>query len=190
MPARFVVAVCILSTASPAFAQLDRSSLGAAHQYEPVTSVLSVPFTLPSNLHVAATYRGLVESMADRSLTFRRQLLRIATAPRVTVNVELIPSTHIGGSRARTGMKRQAERLIARIEVARLDNVVELIAHEIEHVIEQLDGIDLAEFAALPETGVYSLTAHAHGTVFESVRSIRVGMNVAREVRASGRRIE
>lgn len=54
-----IVAVCGLSYASPAFAQL----------------------TLPSNLHVAPVYRELVESMADQSRTDR---LERGANPRVS----------------------------------------------------------------------------------------------------------
>ena len=45
----------------------------------------------------------------------------------------------------------------------------ELIAHEFEHVIEQLDGVDLAAHAALPHTGVTSI---GHSTdIFETMRA-------------------
>lgn len=150
--------LCILSLHSPAFAQL----------------------ALPSNLHVAPVYRELVESMADQSPTFQAQLLRIATAAGVTVHVEFVQ--HIIGARAVTRMVRQSDGLTARIEVDRFDNVVELIAHEIEHVIEQIDGVDLAADAA----GIYSVAAG--GMVFETDRAARAGVSVSEEVRASRRR--
>jgi hypothetical protein len=153
------VVLCIFSLRSPAFAQL----------------------ALPSNLHVAPMYREMVESMADQSPTFKAQLLRIANAPRVTVHVEIVQ--HIIGARAATRMVRQLDGLTAQIEVARHDNVVELIAHEIEHVIEQIDGVDLAGSASLSNGGIYSITAG--GTVFETERAKRVGRPVAQEVHAS-----
>jgi hypothetical protein len=58
---------------------------------------------------------------------------------------------------------------------------VELVAHELEHVIEQLDRIDLPSKAALPDSGVHSLA----GNMFETTRATRVGLKVAQEVRAS-----
>jgi hypothetical protein len=149
------VVLCIFSFRSPAFAQL----------------------ALPSNLHVAPMYRGMVESMADRSPTFQGQLRRIGAAHGVTVHLEIVQ--HIIGARASTRMVRQIDGLTARIEVDRFDNVVELIAHEIEHVIEQIDGVDLAENAA----GIYSVAAG--GMIFETERAKRVGLTVAQEVRAS-----
>jgi len=85
-----------------------------------------------------------------------------------------------------TRIVRQNDGLTARIEVARFDDLVELIAHEIEHVIEQIDAIDLAADAGQPGTGVH--TVGADGMMFETARAARVGVSVAREVRASLRR--
>lgn len=64
--------------------------------------------------------------------------------------------------------------------IGSLDDQVELIAHEIEHVIEQLDGVDLRVRATLPASGVRS---RDHGDEFETTRAIRVGRMVAAEVR-------
>lgn len=150
------IVLCILSLTSPAFAQS----------------------ALPPNLQVAPIYRELVESMAAQSPIFQAQLLRIATAAGVTVHVEVVP--HIVGARAMTRMVRQHDALTARIEVARFDDLVELIAHEIEHVIEQIDGVDLAGGASLSNHSVA-----AGGMVLETERAKRVGRLVAQEVRAS-----
>lgn len=59
----------------------------------------------------------------------------------------------------------------------------ELIAHEIEHIIEQLDGIDLGARATLPATGVRRCADGA----FETMRAIRTGLAVAGEMRRSDR---
>ena len=152
------VVLCIFSLRSPAFAQN----------------------ALPSNLHVAPMYREMVESMADRSPTSQAQLLRIANAPGVTVHLEIVQ--HIIGARALTRMVRQIDGLTARVEVARLDDVVELIAHELEHVIEQIDRVDLRS-AGLSNGGIYSVAAG--GMLFETERAKRVGRAVAKEVQAS-----
>ena len=156
------IVLCILSLASPAFAQ----------------------FALPSNLDVSPIYRDLVESMADRSPTFRRQLQRIADEPRLTIDLDVVP--HIVGARAVTRMVRKADGLDARIEVSRFDDMVELIAHEIEHVIEQIDRVDLAAGAALPDAEVHAVDSN--GMVFETARAARAGVTVSQEVRDAGRR--
>jgi len=135
---------------------------------------------LPSNLHVTPIYREFVEAIADHSPTFEEQLRRIATAPGVEVHVEIV--AHVLGARARTRMVRETDGLTAWIEVARFDNVVELIAHEIEHVIEQIEGVDLAGRAGMAESGIYSVSLN--GT-FETARAARAGVTVAREVARS-----
>jgi hypothetical protein len=156
------VVLCILSLRSPAFAQL----------------------ALPSNLHVAPMYRELIESMAEQSPTFQGQLLRVASAPDVTVHVDVVP--HIIGARAMTQMTRQIDGLTARIQLTRFDNFVELLAHEIEHVIEQIDGVNLAAGAGNSDTGIHSVASGA--VMFETERAGRVGLSVAQEVWESQRR--
>jgi hypothetical protein len=156
-PLAFVV--CILSVHPPAFAQS----------------------ALPSNLHVAPIYREMVESMADRSPTFQAQLTRIANAQEVTVHVDVV--LRITGARAMTQMDRRNDGLTARIQVARFDNVIELIAHEIEHVIEQIERVDLAGGAGMADTGIYAVSLN--GMAFETARAARVGVSVAREVAGS-----
>ena len=56
----------------------------------------------------------------------------------------------------------------------------ELIAHEFEHIIEQLDGVDLGAHAAQPHTGV---TAIGHRRdIFETMRAKRAGLKVVSEL--------
>ncbi len=153
------VVVCIFLLHSPAHAQL----------------------ALPSNLHVAPMYREFVEAIADHSPTFEKQLMRIAAAAGVEVHVAIVP--RVIGARARTRMVREGDVLTAWIEVDRLENVVELIAHEIEHVIEQIERIDLAWGARTAASGIYSVSVD--GTAFETARAARAGVTVAREVAGS-----
>ena len=65
------------------------------------------------------------------------------------------------------------------MEINPLGDFTELLAHELEHVIEQLDGIDLAAKAAVANSGVRSCT---DGT-FETSRAVRIGTVVALEAR-------
>jgi hypothetical protein len=57
---------------------------------------------------------------------------------------------------------------------------MELLAHELEHIIEQLDGIDLAAKAAVARSGVRECVDGS----FETSRAVRVGTLVALEARA------
>lgn len=139
---------------------------------------------LPPNLNVAPVYRELVESMADQSPTFLGQMLRIGSATTATVHLDVVP--HIIGARAQTRIERRADGLTAWIEVTRFDDIVELIAHEIEHVIEQLEGVNLAAGAVLADTGIRAV--NASGTMFETARAARAGVAVAQEVREAAKR--
>ena len=110
---------------------------------------------------------------------FRRQCLRLTAAPHLAVVVRMMhPLT--GGPRARTQISRADQnRLIASVEINPLGEFMELLAHELEHVIEQLDGIDLAAKAAVANSGVRTCN---DGT-FETSRAVRIGTVVALEAR-------
>ena len=58
--------------------------------------------------------------------------------------------------------------------------LVEILAHEFEHVIEQLDGVELR---ADPSHGVYQL---ANGS-FETARAVHIGRQVSGEADAANR---
>jgi hypothetical protein len=134
----------------------------------------------PANLSVPTGYRTVIEQMLARSPLFRRQCLRLSGAPHLSVVVRTLhPLT--GGARARTQISQvDGNRLVAIVEINPHGDFTELLAHEIEHIIEQLDGIDLAARAAVARSGVWSC---ADGT-FETSRAVRVGTLVAGEVRA------
>ena len=133
---------------------------------------------LPSNLTASAVFRPSLERMWQLSPTFRRQCRRLSAAPQLHVNLLLEElARHPSSYHARTAIRHQNGVLVsADIHLTRLGDPVELIAHEIEHVIEQLDQVDLQ--------------AHARsGTVrkrddgaFETQRAIVVGRRVAHEV--------
>ena len=187
MVMRWAACVAVLVSA-PAFAQsggaglvLERASLGSVREYVAADAV-PTQLTLPPNLIVPPMYRPLVESMLRSSPTFRRQCVRLTGEARLTVRLNMNPPWTPSDIRAKTHMTRRAGRLTAEIDIFRLNEGIELIAHEIEHVIEQLDGVDLRLRAASGDTGVRALSADA---VFETTRAIRVGQKVTGEVRAS-----
>jgi hypothetical protein len=162
---------------------LERTSLGVARDYISAELVDVVPSGLPPNLLIPPMYEPLVESMLRYSPTFARQCLRIANAPGLTIKLEFhsVPAARFGGTaRARTRIIRDNDRLIATVDIAQTVDVVELLAHEIEHVIEQLDGVDLASKARLPDSGVRAV--RHEGVVFETIRARRTGLRVAEEV--------
>jgi len=168
----------------PCFAQDSRTSSTVTQEYVAADLVaLDVP--IPENLQVDPSYRPLLQWMLERSPTFRRQCLRVAGNTKLTVR--LFPSgpfwTH--GARAVTRFDRTRAGLVAEIHLSRFDDEVELIAHELEHVIEQLDEVDLSSLAELPGTGVHQVMSGSD--TFETSRAAQVGLRVAREVRNNSR---
>jgi hypothetical protein len=175
---------CVLVALSlPALAQDSRSSLTVMREYiaaDQVPNFVAVPDNLLSDL----AYRALLQSMLDRSPTFRRQCLRLANDPRMTVHLHPGGTFWTRGARAVSRIVRKPDGAMdADIYLSKLDDDVELIAHELEHVIEQLDHIDLESRASLPETGVHHTLSK--GSTFETARAAQVGLRVAREVRAA-----
>jgi hypothetical protein len=189
MGMKWMACVAVL-VSTPAFAQsstgtfsMDRTSVTSVREYVAADGI-PTQISLPPNLIVSSMYRPLVEAMLHRSPTFRRQCVRIGGEPRLTVHLSVGALPRRSEVRAMTSVTRQSGgRVTAVIDIFRLDDDIELIAHEVEHVIEQLDEVDLASQAALPRTGVYARFGNSQG--FETTRATRVGLKVAGEVRSS-----
>jgi hypothetical protein len=134
---------------------------------------------LPSNIDAAKTLHPILHVMWQRSRTFRAQCARIERAPSLQVVLTRARGTQAGEGGARAELTRSDRRVQAQIVVS-LDvssnALFELIAHELEHVIEQLDGVQLTGRA---QTGVFR---DASGR-FETARATHIGQQVATEVR-------
>jgi hypothetical protein len=158
------------------------SSTDVVRVYVPVDAGPVWSVTLPPNLTIPDVYRSYVKAMLRLSPTFRRQCLRIANAFGLTVVLRQFLAPPPERMRARTTFWTARDgRRYATVEMRALDDPVELIAHEFEHVIERLDGVDLRARAALPGTGVH-LCDGGNGA-FETIRATRAGLAVAEEVR-------
>lgn len=133
--------------------------------------------TLPSNLTAGAVFQTALERMWQSSPTFRRQCRRLSAAPQLRVNLLLEDLARRPSYHARAAMKHHNGVLVSvDIHLTRLEDRVELIAHEIEHVIEQLDEIDLEVHAR--SGNVWKREDGA----FETRRAIEVGRRVAHQV--------
>jgi hypothetical protein len=184
----FVLVSCaLLLHDRPAIAQSNsafehaRVSLLPVHHYV-AADVVPTGLTAPPNLIVPAMYGPRIESMLRDSPTFRRQCIRIAAEHRLTVRIAFGSAPSRSGIRAATRMTRgENGRLTALIDIGLLEHTEELIAHEFEHVIEQLDGVDLPARAALSNTGVTAVGYAAN--MFETKRAQRTGLKVVSELR-------
>lgn len=177
----FVLHDGLVTAQSSATVELARASFTSVHQYV-AGEAIPTQLAAPPNITVPPMYRPLVETMLRGSPTFRRQCLRLAAEPSLTVLLEMNPHALRSDARAKTRMTRNAQGdLVAIVEIAPLGDTQELIAHEFEHIIEQLDGVDLAAHAAQSRTGVSEIGSN--GGVFETVRAQRMGLKVVSELR-------
>jgi hypothetical protein len=181
-----------LCGAVPGFAQsntslhrtLVRSSTSAVRTYAPADHRTGAPPVQPSNLVVPPEYRQVIEAMLLKSPTFRRQCQRIANTPRMVVSMTFDTRLRRPEVLAITRMLRtDAGFLRALVQINQPVRQTELIAHELEHVIEYLDGIDLASKAEQPSSGVHRIVVEGRRILFETSRAIEVGLKVAREIR-------
>ncbi len=143
---------------------------------------------IPCNLAATLILRRVIETMWSESRTFKAQCSRLRAEPSLVVELRLGNSSQLGKARARTDIVRSSGRPSrARIYIdstfRSVRELVELIAHELEHVVEQLDDVDLT---AGGQHGVYRT---ANGA-FETARAIHIGQKVAAEVDAATNRAQ
>jgi hypothetical protein len=136
--------------------------------------------TLPTNLRVPRDMRPLLERLLDVSPTFRQQVDLIRRTPRIRITV--------GYDRRRSALI-DAETVIERHEYGMLivtttlympGDVTELLAHELEHVCEQIEGVRLEALAQQRPGEV-----HEFGGRYETNRARDAGRRAAQELRAS-----
>ena len=137
---------------------------------------------LPDNLVMPAMYRPWVEDLIKRSSTLYRQCLAIAAADDTIVTVYVGRRTP-GDCRARTAFSRERQgRLHARVEIPVSADFAELLAHEFEHVLEQIERKDLRRLAQTRNSGVRQVARNT----FETDRALDAGMAAAGELAACG----
>jgi hypothetical protein len=147
---------------------------------------------MAGSLRVAPPLRGVVVDLCRRSPTFRRQVARLTDADGLTVTVTrlVMPPASTSLWRAQTlitrvgGLVRSADVQVPAGD-ARL--VAELIAHEFEHILEQLDGVELKRWVG--RSGVRRVGADREGSPIETERARRVGRLVANEYAAGAAEI-
>jgi hypothetical protein len=131
---------------------------------------------VPSNIDAGLLAHDVI-ALLQRSETFRSQCERIAAVPSVRVAIALQHGAT--AERAHTTMYRyQAGAIKAEVFLRFGEDLRELLAHEFEHIIEQIDGVNLRNEVA--EGRAWMLT----GGVFETRRAFSAGVQVVRECEA------
>ena len=149
----------------------------AASQAEPTAAPAAVrPW--PCRLVVEGTLLSAVQDAWRRSPTLQQQCRTLAEA-RAVVRLEWGKSDSYTEAASRIGRDSDGV-IVAIVSVPPVANAIELVAHEMEHVIERVEGRDLPREARRRGSGVWETFRGR----FESRRAIEVGRQVAREVEA------
>jgi hypothetical protein len=123
--------------------------------------------------------KAQVDRMLQRSATFREQYRRIADSPLVVVGVRTDIRLCETSYKARTTFRRyQTGLMVAAVAISPGAHQEEWIAHEFEHILEQLDGQNLPQMARSHAKDVWFSGSDA----IETDRAIRVGRAVRSEM--------
>jgi hypothetical protein len=134
------------------------------------------PARLPPNLVVSKSELPLLEKMWRRSATFRRQCERIGEAQWLKVKLSFYPKALAPcGCRALTTVYRAKP--LANVRIFQLASAIELIGHEFEHVLEQIEGVNLRVLVAAKD-GRAQQNDSGH---FETERARQAGRQVRTE---------
>jgi uncharacterized Zn finger protein len=176
----FVVVVAGLLAS---FAQSERVRASSTDESPTSVSHLCDARQFPDTVQIDRAVRSRISVMLERSPTFRQQCRRVAATRRLYIRVRVNGFIVSNRFRARTRICRfESGVIIAEVELRTSWAPEEWIAHEFEHVLEQIDRVPLAELA--DRTGSVWRTAD---DMFESERAIRAGRTVVEEMRR-GRR--
>lgn len=135
------------------------------------------PSPLPSNICFPRYLERPFLRIYDGSPTFRAQCERIGEAGNLRITVRIDPDIP-SRCRAFTIMERRRDGEIrAEVHLPPSANHAELLAHEFEHVLEQIEGLDLRRLARAKGSGVREV----HPSLFESDRAHTAGLVVEAE---------
>ena len=176
---------CALHAFSILFALLpvEASSRQAGHPVDQSVAIgnqAADEARIPVNLVLIPTLRPVVERMWHQSPTFKAQCARLRQTPSLLVDIRFGNASQLGAARGRTHFRRSSRHasradIYIDFELRSVHQWIEMIAHELEHVIEQLDEVELTPG---DRHGVY-LTASG---AFETARALHIGQQVGREV--------
>jgi len=184
VPATAVVQTVVLVETTviplaPAALILSLSAL-ALHPVALITGSIACDELAP-NIRTTPDLRAVIEPLLARSPTLRAQCARIAATPRTYVTLELSVGPFADQARARATARRyQSGLLFVDIEMPPASQeLAELLAHELEHVIEFIDGVD---FETLAKTRHGGIVRCGLAGAFESERAHRAGRAAAAEI--------
>jgi hypothetical protein len=138
-------------------------------------------FEIPANIQASDDMKDLLTTLLARSPTLREQCARIAVAPQARIVIDVIGHRLGAFTRARATARRYDSGLltvVVELPAVSIADFAELLAHELEHVIELIDNVDLAEMVRQGSDGV----TQNHEGLFETERAQAAGRAAAAEV--------
>jgi hypothetical protein len=182
-----VVYVALVVTSGAEAATPGQHGLDTAPARNPVdTRTIDASETprLPPNLEFIDSLRPVLHRMWEYSPTFRRQCARLAEADYLSVVILVghLPEHQKSRANALTRIHGRPGRPMRAEILLGIRDLELYIAHELEHIIERIDGVHVELMAALEIQGVDRL-----GSTFETTRAKETGRAVAREVVAAQR---
>ncbi len=133
---------------------------------------------MPINLTVDAALQDVVARMVRRSPTFRRQCARIDQTRNLIVRMREDGPRGERAYSARTVIRRhQYGAIVAHVRLYSPFDAAEIIAHEFEHLLEQIDGVNLRLLSLIAGSGV----TETNDGSYETRRAVLAGRRVASE---------
>jgi hypothetical protein len=138
---------------------------------------------IPAHVYVAPSLRATFEQMLVRSPTFRSLVDTIASTKALGIAIACEPGSTQGHAYAQ--IRRYHSGVItAVVKIQSLQDSIELIAHELEHVREAIEGVPLSRLARGRRDGAWE---GRHG--YETQRAIDLGRRVKAEFHAFDSRL-
>lgn len=134
---------------------------------------------LPPNVVMPKYLKPILQRMIERSRTFRLQCQKIGSATQLRIAIELVPRLSDCQCRALSNIKRYGTGFVLiKIQII-VPNIhlVEVIGHEFEHALEQIEGLDLRMLASTQSKYVYKSASGG----FETKRAMRAGSTIEQE---------
>jgi hypothetical protein len=136
----------------------------------------------PINVHIESSLRSDLNDLLLASALIRKQCQRLEQTPHVRVRVQLVTSPmgcHCFGKTTVAHFSDGA--MSARVVLqapASLFALGAMVAHEIEHVLEQVDGWNLRDLARRSRSGVRKVGP----AMFETERAVAAGRAAVKEL--------
>lgn len=120
---------------------------------------------------------GVLCDLLLRSPSFRRQWRLLASSQRVEVRLRLVRSSPLPTAHSVTTFTALPNgALLAETAIPVSERIHELLGHEVEHVLEHLDGVSVHVQHALGDASV-----RFRAGTFETARAVLVGRQVSAE---------